>query len=148
MRRSAFFSLSREPACSRGRFDNDHERCSMYVNSLSESTSIPIPTKETTMGSKLARLAITFALMGTLGAPVAAENASSAATATPGTSTRTDSNTMAYHGGPIMVGTQDVFFVWYGCWTQTGCGGADAAYNNVATANIITDFMSSLGGSP
>jgi hypothetical protein len=55
---------------------------------------------------------------------------------------------MAYHGGPIMVGTQDVFFVWYGCWTQTGCGGADAAYNNVATANIITDFMSSLGGSP
>jgi len=62
--------------------------------------------------------------------------------------TRTDSKTMTYHGGPIMVGTQDIFFVWYGCWTQTGCGGANARYNDLATVDLVTVFMENLGGSP
>ena len=88
------------------------------------------------MGSKLARLCITLALvLATLGGALAA-------------TTRTDSNTMAYHGGSIMVGTQDLYLILYGCWKQTGCGGADARYNDLATVTLMEDFMSSVGGSP
>jgi hypothetical protein len=65
----------------------------------------------------------------------------------PAVAARTD-HTIEYHGGPIMVGTQDLYLVLYGCWMQTGCGGADAGSNDVATVNILTDFMSSVGGSP
>jgi len=88
------------------------------------------------MGSKLARLSITLALfLATLGGALADP-------------TRTDSKTMAYHGGPIMEGSENVYFIWYGCWTQVGCGGADARYNDLATVTILNDFMYSLGASP
>ena len=101
------------------------------------------------MTSKRIRLtAITVALaLATLGGPVAAQTAASAALTTSHSSTRTDSR-IAYHGGPIMVGTQDLYLILYGCWMQTGCGGADVRYNDQATVNIITDFSSTAGGSP
>ena len=68
------------------------------------------------MGSKLARLSTTLALvLAMLGGQAAAQNAANGAAPAPGGSTRTDSNTMAYHGGPIMVGTEDVYIIWYGC---------------------------------
>lgn len=87
------------------------------------------------MESKLARLCITLALvLAALGAPFA--NAA-----------RTD-HTIEYHGGPVMTGTEDVYFIWYGCWTQPGCGGADAQSNDQATVDIATEFMWRLGGSP
>jgi hypothetical protein len=47
-----------------------------------------------------------------------------------------------------MVGTDDAYLIHYGCGTQTGCGGADARYNDQATVDILTDFLSSVGGSP
>ena len=101
------------------------------------------------MGSKLARLSTTLALvLAMLGGQAAAQNAANGAAPAPGGSTRTDSNTMAYHGGPIMVGTEDVYINWYGCWAQPGCGGADAQYNDQTTVNIMTDFSSRVGGSP
>src|SRR6516165_3292718 len=83
------------------------------------------------MGSKLACLSITFALfLATLGGALAAP-------------TRTDSS-IAYHGGPIMVGTQELYLVWYGCWTQSGCGGADARYNDLATVTHTERFQPEL----
>jgi hypothetical protein len=88
------------------------------------------------MGSKLARFCITLAFV--------LASASGALAATP----RTDSKTMAYHDGFVMTGTQDTYFVWYGCWAQSGCGGANGQYNDQATVDILNDFMSRLGGSP
>jgi hypothetical protein len=42
---------------------------------------------------------------------------------------------ISYHGGPVMLGTVNAYFIWYGNWS-----------GNSATT-ILTDFASSLGGS-
>jgi hypothetical protein len=49
---------------------------------------------------------------------------------------------ITYHDGPIMTGTQDVYFVWYGCWDEICQNG------NTTTQTILTDFVSNVGGSP
>jgi hypothetical protein len=41
-----------------------------------------------------------------------------------------------YHGGPVMTGTVNIYYIWYGNWQ-----------GNTATS-ILTDFISNLGGSP
>jgi hypothetical protein len=41
-----------------------------------------------------------------------------------------------YHGGPVMLGTTNVYFIWYGNWS-----------GNTATT-ILPDFASHIGGSP
>jgi len=43
---------------------------------------------------------------------------------------------IGYGGGPVMLGTPDVYYIWYGNWS-----------GNSATT-ILPDFMSNLGGSP
>ena len=48
-----------------------------------------------------------------------------------------------YHNGPVMTGTSDVYFIWYGCWSAT-CGNTNAAI----TTTLVSDFTSSIGGSP
>jgi hypothetical protein len=45
-------------------------------------------------------------------------------------------NGILYHGGPVMLGTVNVYYVWYGNWT-----------GNSATT-ILTDLAGSIGGSP
>jgi hypothetical protein len=55
---------------------------------------------------------------------------------------KTDSK-IAYHNGPIMSGTPDVFLIWYGCWDAT-CGNL----GNTNTQAILTDFLQNVGGSP
>jgi hypothetical protein len=47
-----------------------------------------------------------------------------------------ESIAIGYGGGPVMLGTPDVYFIWYGDWS-----------GNTATT-ILPDFMSHLGGSP
>jgi len=44
-------------------------------------------------------------------------------------------NGISYHGGPVMTGTVDIYFIWYGNW------GSNTA------KTILPDFMSHLGGS-
>lgn len=46
------------------------------------------------------------------------------------------SNGILFHGGPVMKGTVNVYYIWYGAWTG----------NNAPT--ILTDFAQSIGGSP
>jgi hypothetical protein len=46
------------------------------------------------------------------------------------------SPSIAYHGGPVMLGTVNVYYIWYGDWS-----------GNTATT-ILTDFAHSIGGSP
>jgi hypothetical protein len=43
---------------------------------------------------------------------------------------------ISYNGGPVLLGTPNAYFIWYGNWT-----------NNTATT-ILPDFMQHLGGSP
>lgn len=50
---------------------------------------------------------------------------------------------MLYHSGPIMSGAADVYVIWYGCWDDT-CG----FRGDTNTQMILTDFLSSIGGSP
>jgi len=42
-----------------------------------------------------------------------------------------------YHGGPVMLGTTNVYYIWYGNWNN---------YN--AAKNILPDLISGLDGSP
>lgn len=46
------------------------------------------------------------------------------------------SNGINYHGGPLILGTTSVYFIWYGNWS-----------NNTAQT-ILPDFVANLGGSP
>jgi len=46
------------------------------------------------------------------------------------------SNGINYHGGPVMLGTVNVYYIWYGNWA-----------GNSATT-ILTDLASNIGGTP
>src|SRR4051794_31138222 len=46
------------------------------------------------------------------------------------------SNGISYHGGPVMLGTTNVHYIWYGNWQ-----------GNSATT-ILTDLAQNIGGSP
>jgi len=48
---------------------------------------------------------------------------------------------ISYHGGPVM-GTPNVYVIWYGDWNQAN--GTDTA----AGQQIVRDFLSNIGGSP
>ena len=48
----------------------------------------------------------------------------------------TKSNGIDYHGGPVMLGTTNVYYIWYGDWS-----------GNSATT-ILTDLAKNIGGSP
>lgn len=45
-------------------------------------------------------------------------------------------NGIVYHGGPLMLGTTHMYYIWYGNWS-----------GNTATS-ILTDFANSIGGTP
>jgi hypothetical protein len=46
-------------------------------------------------------------------------------------------NGINYHGGPLMVGTVNLYYIWYGTWDQAG-----------VAVKTLTTFGQSLGGSP
>jgi len=45
-------------------------------------------------------------------------------------------NGIAYHGGPVILGTTNVYYVWYGGWSGNSAN------------TILTSFAQSIGGSP
>ncbi len=53
-----------------------------------------------------------------------------------GTGARVRGSGITYHGGPVMVSTKNVYYIWYGNWS-----------GNSATS-ILTDLANSIGGSP
>src|SRR5207248_10153924 len=46
-------------------------------------------------------------------------------------------NGISYHGGPILLGTTNVYYIWYGDWTK-----------DALAQPILTDLASNIGGSP
>jgi hypothetical protein len=51
-------------------------------------------------------------------------------------------NGIGYHGGPLLLGTPNVYYIWYGNWNQAGTD------NNAAGQSILTDLANNIGGSP
>ena len=49
---------------------------------------------------------------------------------------KTGSNGINYHGGPVILGTTNVYYIWYGNWS-----------GNTAST-ILTDLATNIGGSP
>src|SRR5215471_9662975 len=49
---------------------------------------------------------------------------------------RGNASLIKYHGGPLILGTTNVYYIWYGNWS-----------GNTATT-ILTDFANNIGGSP
>jgi hypothetical protein len=47
------------------------------------------------------------------------------------------SNGIDWHGGPVMLGTNHLYYIWYGNWA-----------GNTAAQAILTDLANTLGGSP
>ena len=84
--------------------------------------------------TRLLALAISVSLVGCTSGPQPGDNGRAGealpthATAAPGQ--------MAYHGGPVMHGTFNVYYVWYGNWSSNTAG------------SILTDLASNIGGSP
>ena len=50
---------------------------------------------------------------------------------------------MLYHNGSVLTGPQNVYMIWYGCWTGN-CGNL----GDMQTMIVVTDFLISLGNSP
>ena len=50
---------------------------------------------------------------------------------------RTRTNGISYHGRPVILGTTNVYVIWYGSWPAAS-----------TTPSIITNLLSSIGGSP
>src|SRR3954469_20020326 len=48
----------------------------------------------------------------------------------------TSGNGILYHGGPVMLGTVNVYYIWYGNWSGN------------SAVQILTDLASNIGGSP
>jgi len=57
-------------------------------------------------------------------------------------SVKTDSRIL-YHDGAVMVGSSNVYLIWYGCW-DNNCG----LVGDVGTQSIVSDFAVSVGSSP
>jgi hypothetical protein len=62
-------------------------------------------------------------------------DAGQAKSAKPGGGGSTD-NGIYYHGGPVMLGTVNVYYIWYGDWSGNSAIG------------ILTDLAKNIGGSP
>src|SRR5579884_662422 len=56
--------------------------------------------------------------------------------ATPPGQAKRGSNGISYHGGPVILGTTNVYYIWYGNWSG----------NSAAT--ILTELAQNIGGSP
>ena len=50
---------------------------------------------------------------------------------------------MTYHNGRLMLGSSDVFVIWYGCW-EDNCGSAGSA----ASRDILVRFLENIGATP
>lgn len=55
---------------------------------------------------------------------------------------RTRTNGISYHGGPVMLGTPNIYVIWYGNWVS-GPGGSD----NSGGQAVVNSFLGSLSGS-
>jgi phosphate-induced protein 1 len=75
-----------------------------------------------------------------LGQPALAQSVT--ASQRPTGTVKTDSRIL-YHDGPVMIGSSNIYLIWYGCW-DNNCG----LVGNVDTQLILSDFTVSVGSTP
>jgi hypothetical protein len=92
----------------------------------------------------LASIAFAVALAA-VGESAVAQNASPNISSSGGGHTTVD-RSIEYHNGPVMVGTSNVYLIWYGCWGQPGCN--LGANNDATVQGILPEFLWNLGVSP
>lgn len=93
-------------------------------------------TNKTKLQSLLALLLLVFAGLGQ-----SASAQSTTGTQKPTSSVRTSSRIL-YNGGYVLIGSANVYVIWYGCWDETCQAG------NTLTQSITRDFMVNVGSSP
>lgn len=52
-------------------------------------------------------------------------------------------NPISYHGGPVILGGTNIYYIWYGGWTQSSSAGYDPY-----AATILNTLAQHIGGSP
>ena len=73
--------------------------------------------------------------------PQSAQNAIESQSTASGPQLRTNSK-MLYHDGPVRTGVQNVYFIYYGCWTNSVCGRS----GDTTTMDIVNVFTALIGG--
>jgi len=91
-------------------------------------------TNKTKLQSLLALLLLMFAELGQLSAQTT--------TAQKPTSTVKTNSRILYNGGYVLIGSANLYVIWYGCWDETCRAG------NTVTQSIARDFMFNVGSSP
>jgi hypothetical protein len=61
--------------------------------------------------------------------------------------TVTTGNGINYHGGPIMPGTPNVYFIWYGTWNGSGANRTNRVSDSPATQSLLNNLITGLSGS-
>lgn len=82
-----------------------------------------------------------LAIMAVSAANIAGQTASISALGG-NTGSKTTSK-ITYHAGPVLTGVRNVYFIFYGCWSNT-CGTA----GDPATIEVLTNFITSIGNTP
>src|SRR5215467_11101503 len=79
-----------------------------------------------------------------LGPSALAQEAISMQAATSHNSNEKTNSRILYHNGFVMVGSTNLYIIWYGCWDNT-CG---TSAGDVGTRLILEDFAYNIGASP
>src|SRR6185369_15322784 len=91
-------------------------------------------TNKTKLQSLLALLLLMFAGLG--------QSSAQTTTAQKPTSTVKTNSRILYNGGYVLIGSANLYVIWYGCWDETCRAG------NTVTQSIARDFMFNVGSSP
>jgi len=93
--------------------------------------------KKINLLTKIALIALSLAVTS---APSSAQNLleSQSASGVQKTNSR-----ILYHDGPVRTGVQNVYFIYYGCWTSE-CG----SLNDTAAMQILSEFTATVGNTP
>jgi hypothetical protein len=90
-------------------------------------------------------MALALALAAAAGS-TSAQNASANASDS-SRAAKTD-RSIEYHGGQVLGGIRNTYYVFYGCWGMPNCANLLDRYNDAATMQILLDFGATIGNTP
>ena len=101
------------------------------------------------MKTKLnALIPIAFALaLAAAAGSASAQSASANASDPAGRAGKTD-RSIEYHGGQVLRGIVNTYYIFYGCWGMPNCANLLSRYNDAGTIQILNDFGATIGNTP
>jgi hypothetical protein len=57
-------------------------------------------------------------------------------------------NGINYNGGPVMSGTVNIYYIWYGTWDGSGGNGTNPVSDSPGTQSLLNNLIIGLSGSP